>query len=228
MTDHDETPKDELPIEDEKPSIERKSGAETTSARRVVVRDVEDDDEDPVEDELDSEDPESFDDDDTEEEGDDTEEDRQFDDEDSDFEDDYNDDDDLDSGDQGGRGRNDLPERRTGFKDARELLVDELQVRVQRANPRLRGHLTGIVVVNVRGSGKKYLFDWRNEAPVIQEADSEAADCNISVSQDNLFRIASGELNPQIAMLSDKIHVTGNLAFAVYFFNLIAPRSMPA
>ena len=49
-------------------------------------------------------------------------------------------------------------------------------------------------------------------------------DCYISLNDRDVYRIYRGDLNPQIAMLSDKIEVGGKLSFAVYFFNLIAPR----
>jgi putative sterol carrier protein len=43
------------------------------------------------------------------------------------------------------------------------------------------------------------------------------------MSEDHLKRIWQGELNPQIAMLSEKIRVEGRKAVAIYLFNLIAP-----
>jgi putative sterol carrier protein len=36
--------------------------------------------------------------------------------------------------------------------------------------------------------------------------------------------VRSGDLNPQVAMLADKIKVKGKIGPAVYLFNLIAPR----
>ncbi|MFM1847500.1 MAG: sterol transfer family, partial [Pseudomonadota bacterium] len=77
--------------------------------------------------------------------------------------------------------------------------------------------------------GKKYGFDWRQDDLVVVPLQGDlkgvgAADCSIRLSEDSLLRVASGDLNPQVGMLSDKIKVQGKVSFAVYFFNLVAPR----
>lgn len=122
-----------------------------------------------------------------------------------------------------GGGRSDGPERGRRFTNARELLTEELGQRVQRANSRLRSNLTGSIVFELDGRDK-YIFDWSTEALNIGPTDSDKADCVIKISEDNLMKVASGDLNPQVGMLSDKIFVSGRLGLAIYIFNLIAPR----
>ena len=78
-------------------------------------------------------------------------------------------------------------------------------------------------------NGKRFGLDWRQADLVVAPLEGDlsghgAPDCTIRLSEDNLLRVASGDLNPQVGMLSDKIRVTGKVSFAVYFFNLIAPR----
>jgi putative sterol carrier protein len=53
---------------------------------------------------------------------------------------------------------------------------------------------------------------------------SLAPDCVISIHEQVLLRIANGELNPQVTMLSDRLKIDGQAALGVYFFNLIAPE----
>ncbi len=116
-------------------------------------------------------------------------------------------------------------ERRRGgkFRDANEVLLDELEQRYVRANERLKAQLTGTVLIDLRGK-KRFMFTPTSSRPVIKEAEaSSKGECSITLSEIELLRVANGELNPQVAMLSDKIHVEGKLNLAVYFFNLVAP-----
>lgn len=124
---------------------------------------------------------------------------------------------------KGGEQRKEREERRR-FDSAKELLTDELRRRASNANPKLRAQLLGSVLVQMRGTNERYLFDWTTEDLRVEQVQSGTADCSIKISEDNLLKIASGDLNPQIGMLSDKIQIEGQLALAVYFFNLIAPR----
>jgi putative sterol carrier protein len=108
---------------------------------------------------------------------------------------------------------------------ARELITEEVVRRAQNANVKLRSQLVGSILVQVGYGQERYLFDWSTEELKVGQAGSDsAADCTIQISEDNLLKIASGDLNPQIAMLSEKIKLQGRLSLAVYFFNLITPR----
>jgi len=100
----------------------------------------------------------------------------------------------------------------------------------------LKPHLTGSLVIELDNSGEKFLFDWRGDdakvSPFKGEVTLATADsvdpakieCLISLSEQNLMAVRSGDLNPQVAMLADKIRVKGRMGPAVYLFNLIAPR----
>ncbi|MBX7138995.1 MAG: SCP2 sterol-binding domain-containing protein [Oligoflexia bacterium] len=118
--------------------------------------------------------------------------------------------------------------RRPGWRDVRELVMEELKERALRANERLRAQLNGSVGLTFSDTGKNYLFDWRQDKPAISEVEAaalsgSAPDCTIRISQRDLERIARGGLNPQVAMLSDKIKVEGRAGLAIYFFNLVVP-----
>ncbi|MBN8549921.1 MAG: SCP2 sterol-binding domain-containing protein [Deltaproteobacteria bacterium] len=114
-------------------------------------------------------------------------------------------------------------ERRRNFANARELMTEELRTRATQSSDRLRACLTGSIIVKLKERGEKYLFDWTGGAPRAEATDQAEGDCVINLSEGNLLKIAAGELNPQIGMLSEKIQVQGKLSLAVYFFNLIAP-----
>jgi hypothetical protein len=110
------------------------------------------------------------------------------------------------------------------FKNALELLTQTLPARAALAEPRLRANLTGTIGVSLRDSGERVVFDWSGEAFKFHAAwEGPRPDCTISLTGSNLMKIAYGELNPQIGMLSEKIQVTGKAGHAVYFFNLM-PR----
>ena len=107
-----------------------------------------------------------------------------------------------------------------------DILVRDIVLNAGRSGPKLRELLAGTILVQMTDSGKRYLIDWSEPELRSSTVGKEAtADCTISLSEDHLRRIASGELNPQIAMLSEKVQVAGRKGAAMYLFNLIAPRS---
>ena len=131
-------------------------------------------------------------------------------------------DDDSAASKQAKAGRQRLP----GYTNAQELLTAEIPARVGYVDAKLRSNLVGSIVINLRDSGEKFLFDWTTEELKTGPAAANGtSDCAIHLSGASLLKIASGELNPQIAMLSDKVKVEGRVGLAIYFFNLVAPRS---
>lgn len=135
----------------------------------------------------------------------------------------------------------DVLEGRERIPDVGQALCVEIEARAQRATSRLKTMLSGRYTVNFTDTGKQILVDLRT-SPVAQkgvgaspasssEVDGEVeleqgdlGECEITLTTQNLLRIAAGELNPQVAMLSDKIKVGGKIGLGVYFFNLVAPR----
>lgn len=128
------------------------------------------------------------------------------------------------------------PAQRKPIKTARDVLYEEVAYRARRAQIRLRSQLSGCIAVEIKGSQDKFLFDWRTEEPTVtdlkstpqvkrgEETDASMVDCLIRLSESHLFQVRSGELNPQLAMLGEKITVQGRVGLAIYFFNLICPR----
>jgi len=134
---------------------------------------------------------------------------------------------------------------RKAIQNGRDVMCEELPDRAQRAGLRLKPYLTASIVVELTNSGERYLFDWRQDAPKvnpiprevvvsIEEVTGESAasdklhvDAHIALSEQHLMAIRSGDLNPQVGMLTEKIKVKGKVSPAVYIFNLVAPRSRP-
>jgi len=128
------------------------------------------------------------------------------------------------------------PVTRKVIQNGRDVLCEELPNRASRAKLRLKPHLTCLLAVELTNSGEKFIFDWKGDEPkvapatsgitVVEENPGEATvvDSIISLTEQNLMAVRSGDLNPQVAMLGDKIKVKGKIGPAVYLFNLIAPR----
>ena len=128
------------------------------------------------------------------------------------------------------------PVTRKAIQNGRDVLCEELPGRASRAKLRMKPHLTCTLVVELTSSGEKFLVDWKGDEPTVvpvsgpvsvatvEGRDADAVDSVISLTEQNLMAVRSGDLNPQVAMLADKIKVKGKIGPAVYLFNLIAPR----
>jgi SCP-2 sterol transfer family len=128
------------------------------------------------------------------------------------------------------------PVARKLIQNGRDVLCDELPDRAQRAKLRLKPYLTGALAVELTNSGERFVFDWRGDdlkvSPLSSDvtltigegSDSSTVECIVSLNEQSLMAVRSGDLNPQVAMLSDKIRIKGKVGMAVYLFNLVAPR----
>ncbi len=122
-----------------------------------------------------------------------------------------------------------------------DVLTEELPFRAEKAAARLKPFLSARVVFELSNSDKRFLFDWTDNGPVVSTLANEAkllleeigavkdgeiqVDTIITLSERAVMSIRSGDLNPQVGMLTDKIRVVGKVSPAVYIFNVIAPRS---
>lgn len=145
-------------------------------------------------------------------------------------------------------------EKRVPAKSGEDVISREILARARSAHERLRTLLSGRILITLRDLNRSFLFNWSNAQAAVSEVSNDNAkemiaqtkasanqnaateesapvssketiDCYLTLSDRDVFRIYRGDLNPQIAMLSDKIEVGGKLSYAVYFFNLIAPRT---
>lgn len=109
-----------------------------------------------------------------------------------------------------------------------DLLTNVITANASRAGVKLRPFITGKILFQITDTNKNYVFDWSGEKatsvllPKGQE--EQNIDCYISVNENTMQKIASGDINPQIAMLSNKMNIKGKVSFAVYAFNLLTDQ----
>lgn len=107
-----------------------------------------------------------------------------------------------------------------------KILYNEIQKKAASERSKyLRLHLLGTISLFFTDIKESYLCDWTGERLQVTEDAQKEADCKISLSSEVFLAIAEGKLNPQIAMLTNKIKVQSRNpetnAYSVYFFNLI-------
>lgn len=117
------------------------------------------------------------------------------------------------------------PEVRMRPKNVEELLLEAVPQRARSAGEKLKLHLTGKTLISLKNSTDRYLLDWSGAEMITSKAASDDADCKITLSESDLMKISTGDLNPQILMLSHKVSVSGKADHAIYIFNLIAPHN---
>ena len=115
---------------------------------------------------------------------------------------------------------------KTAWSSTVEGIAQELKLRLEEARPQLTSKLTGAIALVFDRKGS-ILFTQSSGSftgEVLKKA-PEKVDCKISLSHNSFTLIATGKLNPQLAMMSDKIAIEGDAERAVYFFNLLNERS---
>ena len=53
------------------------------------------------------------------------------------------------------------------------------------------------------------------QSPAIVSNDDKPADCDLSVSMDNLVKMGTGALNPMMAVMSGKLKIKGDMGIAM-------------
>jgi putative sterol carrier protein len=105
--------------------------------------------------------------------------------------------------------------------DLDELFLGFIQRKANSVEDRLKRQLRGKIKIRVRDRDKVYLFDGSGTSFTVALDDSTAADSEMELGFKELEAIVEKRLNVQIAMLSGRIKVSGNVGLAIYFFNLI-------
>jgi putative sterol carrier protein len=108
----------------------------------------------------------------------------------------------------------------------KEFFLNTVSQRAKAANDNLKASLKGIITLNLKEPNEVFTIDWRGSECTVTEGELKeipdgAAHATITLSQKNCVDITEGDLNPQMAMLSRKVKTEGDIALAVYFFNLL-------
>ena len=106
-------------------------------------------------------------------------------------------------------------------RDSLEELSDLIVERAISAHPTLKAVLAGTVEIFVKDRPYRAIFDFVANPPKRLAAGTKESDCIIECEEKTLLRIHQGDLNPQLAMVSDKMIIKGKSGLAVYFFNLL-------
>lgn len=106
-------------------------------------------------------------------------------------------------------------------KDSLEELVQAVVRRAKDASPNLKTQLAGTFELFIRDRPYRVAFDFSATPVKILDNTTKTFDCVLEIDERTLMRIDRGELNSQLALLSEKVTVRGRAGIAVYFFNLL-------
>ena len=95
-----------------------------------------------------------------------------------------------------------------------EKITEEMRGRVGAHSP-----LSAIIKFDFGDDGIVRI-DGKASPTVIDNEDSEA-DCTVKVTMDNFIQIAEGNLNPQMAFMTGKLRVEGDMSLAMQLGSIL-------
>ena len=95
-----------------------------------------------------------------------------------------------------------------------EKITEEMRSRVGAHSP-----LSAIIKFDFGDDGIVRI-DGKASPTVIDNEDSEA-DCTVKVTMDNFIQIAEGNLNPQMAFMTGKLRVEGDMSLAMQLGSIL-------
>jgi len=96
-----------------------------------------------------------------------------------------------------------------------EKITEEMRGRVGSHSP-----LSAIIKFDFGDDGIVRI-DGKASPTVIDNDDSEA-DCTVKVTMDNFIQIAEGNLNPQMAFMTGKLRVEGDMSLAMQLGSILS------
>ncbi|TNE62265.1 MAG: SCP2 sterol-binding domain-containing protein [Alphaproteobacteria bacterium] len=93
-------------------------------------------------------------------------------------------------------------------------ITDELRARVGAHSP-----LAAIIKFDFGDDGVVRI-DGKSSPTVVDNENAEA-DCTVKVSMDNFVQIAEGNLNPQMAFMTGKLRVEGDMSLAMQLGSIL-------
>ncbi len=95
-----------------------------------------------------------------------------------------------------------------------EKITDEIRGRVGAHSP-----ISAIIKFDF-GEDGVVRIDGKSSPTVVDNADTEA-DCTVKTSMENFIKIAEGDLNPQMAFMTGKLRVEGDMSLAMQLGSIL-------
>lgn len=70
-------------------------------------------------------------------------------------------------------------------------------------------------------AGGTWSLDLKTPGGKVVEGSTGSADCTITMEDENFVKLISGQLNPQMAFMTGKLKVAGNMGLALKLTNVI-------
>jgi len=96
-----------------------------------------------------------------------------------------------------------------------EKITEEMRSRVGAHSP-----ISAIIKFDFGDDGMVRI-DGKSSPTVIDNEDSDA-DCTVKVTMDNFIQIAEGNLNPQMAFMTGKLRVEGDMSLAMQLGSILS------
>lgn len=98
--------------------------------------------------------------------------------------------------------------------DSIEQIFQNLDEKVQRHSDELSAH-NAVIKFNITGpEGGIWIASLKPGSTGIEKTDAES-DCTITTSDSNFVKLINGELNPEKAILTGKVRLSGNVGIAM-------------